>query len=215
MMNLDRFRRLPLLGILRGIAAVDVPPLVEAVIAAGLETLEITMNTADAPALIRSMTAAAGGRLTIGAGTVLGMRDLDAALDAGAGFIVMPTLVAQVAESCRAAAIPVFPGALTPQEIFNAWQAGATMVKVFPASCFGPAYLREIKGPFADIELLACGGVSADNIATYFAAGASAAAFGGSVFRADWLAEQRYERIGQEVAKLVQACRAARGQASI
>lgn len=209
-MDLDRFRRLPLLGILRGISAADVAPLVEAVVAAGLESIEITMNTAGAPALIRAMVAEAKGRLMIGAGTVLDARYLDAALEAGAGFIVMPTLVAEVAERCAAAHVPVFPGALTPQEIFHAWRAGATMVKVFPASCFGPGYFKEIKGPFADIELLACGGVSADNLAAYFAAGASAVAFGGSVFSADWLAERRYQRIGEEVAKLVQACRAAR-----
>ena len=74
---------------------------------------------------------------------------------------------------------------------------------------------KDIKGPFADIELLACGGVNAGNIGAYFACGASAVAFGGSVFRADWLAERRYERIGEEVRKLVLACRAARpGQAA-
>jgi len=210
MMDVDRFRRLPLLGILRGIAAADVQPLVEAVVEAGLEAIEITMNTAGAPSLIRSMVSEADGRLMVGAGTVLSIADLDAALEAGAGFIVMPTLVAEVAERCRAAHVPVFPGALTPQEILGASRAGATMVKVFPASCFGPAYFREIKGPFGGIELLACGGVSADNLAAYFASGASAAAFGGSVFRTEWLAERRYRRISEEVRKLVRACRAAR-----
>jgi len=209
-MDLDRFRRLPLLGILRGISADDVAPLVEAVVGAGLEAIEITMNTADAPALIRAMIGEADGRLIVGAGTVLGTRDLDAALDAGAGFVVMPVLVAEVAERCAAAAVPVFPGALTPQEIFAAWKAGAAMVKVFPASCFGPGYFKEIKGPFADVELLACGGVSSQTIAAYFAAGASAAAFGAGVFRAEWLAERRYHLIREEVEKLVLACRAAR-----
>ena len=209
-MDIDRFRRLPLLGILRGITAADVPPLAAAVAAAGLEAIEITMNTAGAPALIRCMAAEAKGRLMVGAGTVLGLDDLDAALGAGASFIVMPTLVPEVAERCAARGVPIFPGALTPQEIFNAWKAGATMVKVFPASCFGPGYLKEIKGPFRDIQLLACGGVNTENMATYFASGASAVAFGASVFRSDWLAERHYERIGEEVRKLVQACRAAR-----
>lgn len=209
-MNIDRFRRLPVLGILRGITAANVPPLAEAVIAAGLEAVEITMNTTDAPALIRCMAAEGKGRLVVGAGTVLGVDDLDAALDAGATFVVMPTLVVAVVERCVAAGVPVFPGALTPQEIFNAWRAGATMVMVFPASCFGPAYLKEVKGPFPDIPLLACGGVNAENMATYFAAGASAVAFGASVFRSNWLAERRYDYVGDAVRTLVQACRAAR-----
>jgi 2-dehydro-3-deoxyphosphogluconate aldolase/(4S)-4-hydroxy-2-oxoglutarate aldolase len=104
-------------------------------------------------------------------------------------------------------AVPVFPGALTPQEIQAAATAGATMVKVFPASCFGPGYFKEIKGPFADVELLACGGVSAGNMASYFANGASAVAFGASVFRRDWLDGRDYGRIRDEVRKLVDACR--------
>ncbi len=209
-MDIARFRSLPLLGILRDIAADDVAPLAEVVAAAGLEAVEITMNTAGAPALIRRMVAAAGGRFAVGAGTVLSADDLGPALDAGATFIVTPILVAEVVAGCKAGGVPVFPGALTPQEIFNAWQAGATMVKVFPTGSVGPGYLKEIKGPFRDIELLACGGVRADNLAAYFAAGASAAAFGASVFRPDWLAARHYDRIGDEVRALVAACRTAR-----
>lgn len=208
-MDLVRFRSLPLLGILRGISSADVAPLAEAVVGAGLGAIEITMNTAGAPGLIRRMVAAARGRVMVGAGTVLGAQDLEQALAAGASFIVMPTLVPEVVERCAAQGIPVFPGALTPLEISNAWRAGATMVKVFPASAFGPGYLAEIKGPFRDVELLACGGVRADNMATYFAAGASAVAFGASVFRADWLSARDYGRIADEVRTMVEACRAA------
>ncbi|MBI3785553.1 MAG: bifunctional 4-hydroxy-2-oxoglutarate aldolase/2-dehydro-3-deoxy-phosphogluconate aldolase, partial [Deltaproteobacteria bacterium] len=154
-MDLERFRRLPLLGILRGIAAADVVPLANVAADAGLPAIEVTMNTTGAAGLIRQLNEAAKGRLMVGAGTVLCLDDFDAAVDAGASFIVMPTLVPAVVERCRSAGIPVFPGALTPQEIFNAWQAGATMVKVFPAGAFGPAYLKEVKGPFRNIELLA------------------------------------------------------------
>jgi 2-dehydro-3-deoxyphosphogluconate aldolase/(4S)-4-hydroxy-2-oxoglutarate aldolase len=208
-MDVARFRRLPLLGILRGITSADVPALADVAGAAGLEAIEVTMNTPDAPGLIRQMVAAARGRIAVGAGTVLGVGELEQALEAGATFVVMPVLIPEVAERCTDHGIPVFPGALTPQEVFHAWRAGATMVKVFPAASFGPGYLREIKGPFADVELLACGGVNADNMAEYFAAGASAVAFGASVFRSDWLGERRYERVGEEVRKLVAACRAA------
>jgi 2-dehydro-3-deoxyphosphogluconate aldolase/(4S)-4-hydroxy-2-oxoglutarate aldolase len=208
-MDLDRLRRLPLLGILRGITAADVTPLAEVVAGAGLEAVEVTMNTPGAPALIGELIRVARGRLAVGAGTVLGAADLDQALAAGATFIVMPVLVPDVVQRCVAAGIPVFPGALTPQEIFTAWRAGATMVKVFPAGAMGPGYLREITGPFREVELLAVGGVNADNMSAYFAAGASAVAFGASVFRSDWLAERRYDRIGAEVGRLVSACRAA------
>lgn len=204
--DLARFRRLPLVGILRGIGTDDVEPLAATVIDAGLTTIEITMNTPGAPALIARLRAVAGERLMVGAGTVLDLEAYAAARGAGASFIVMPTLVPPVVERCTAECVPVFPGALTPQEIHVAWTAGATMVKVFPAGVFGPSYLREIKGPFGQIELMAVGGVTADNLGQFFSCGASAVAFGASVFRREWLAIRAYDRIGAEVRRLVDAC---------
>lgn len=209
-MHLSRFRRLPLLGILRGIEARHVVPLADAIATAGLEAIEITMNTPDAPALIDRMASAANERFMVGAGTVLSRDELDAALGAGATFIVMPVLVPDVVAACVAKGIAVFPGALTPQEIFDAWRAGATMVKVFPASCFGAAYFKEVKGPFRDIELLACGGVTAANLSDYFGSGASAVAFGGSVFRSARLAAGEFGLIQGEIRTLVDAYRRAR-----
>ena len=100
---------------------------------------------------------------------------------------------------------PVFPGAFTPQEVYQAHNAGATMVKVFPAKLFGPEYLRELKGPFNDIELLACSGVTPDNLKDYFANGASAVSFGASVFRKDWLAKGDFQAIAHAVKKFVDA----------
>jgi 2-dehydro-3-deoxyphosphogluconate aldolase/(4S)-4-hydroxy-2-oxoglutarate aldolase len=134
------------------------------------------------------MVNAAKGRFRVGAGTVLSMDELRRALDSGASFIVMPTLVQDVTVYCAKHDIPVFPGALTPQEIFHAWNAGATMVKVFPANVFGPSYFRDLKGPFGDVPLLACGGVTAENIGEFFKNGAKAASFGASIFKREWLA---------------------------
>ena len=202
-MDINEFKQLPIMGILRGIGADQIEPLVETASFSGLRTLEIAMNTSDAPRLIRRAKEVAGGRLTIGAGTVLTMDDLESALDAGATFIVSPTLVPDVVNYCADRAIPVFPGALTPQEIYNAWCARATMVKVFPAKFFGPAYFQEIKGPFEEVELLACGGVTADNIRSFFACGASAVAFGASVFKKEWLDAREFARIGEGIQALI------------
>jgi len=204
-MNINEFRKLPVMGILRGIDASMISPLCEAIISSGLKTVEITMNTCGAPDLIRQMKDAAGGRLMIGAGTVLSMDDLHSALEAGATFIVMPTLVHDVTRYCCKNNIPVFPGALTPQEIYDAWCAGATMVKVFPVKFFGPSYLGEVKGPFQDIELLACGGVSDKNIKTCFSVGASAISFGGSIFKREWLEKGEFDKIRQAIVKLIYA----------
>jgi len=206
-MDLDRFRELPLMGILRGVQPDSIEPVIETVISSGLQIIEITMNTPGAPDLIRRAVKAAQGRLMVGAGTVVTVEHLKLALDAGARFIVSPMLVYDVVEYCRDNEIPVFPGAFTPQEIYNAWVAGATMVKVFPSNLLGPDYIREIKGPFDRIEILACGGVNPENIRSYFDCGASAVAFGGSVFREDWLKARDFDSIGNSIKALVSAYR--------
>jgi 2-dehydro-3-deoxyphosphogluconate aldolase/(4S)-4-hydroxy-2-oxoglutarate aldolase len=204
-MDIRVFKKKPILGILRGIKAEFIEPLVETVISAGLETLEITMNTPQAAELIRKAKKSAGGRLTLGAGTVLNKQDLKSALSSGATFIVSPVLVPEVMNDCLKNKIPVFPGALTPQEIYLAYVSGAAMVKVFPAKFFGPEYFREIKGPFDKIELLACGGVTPLNLENYFSSGASAVTFGSSIFRRDWLEQRDFKAIGEAVSNFIGA----------
>jgi len=202
-MDIAKFKKTPVMGILRGAPINLIEPLVETVISAGLTTIEIAMNTKDADKAIRKAVKAARGRLTIGAGTVLNPELLRASLDSGATFIVTPVLIDEVMNYCAKNVIPVFPGALTPTEVYRAWNAGAAMVKVFPAGFFGPSYFNELKGPFNNIELLACGGVTAGNVKSYFAGGASAVAFGASIFRHDWLDRKYFKKIGHSVRKLV------------
>jgi len=202
-MDLSIFKKSPVLGILRGVEPDVIEPLAETVIAAGLEAIEITMNTRGAAGLIDKMVRSAKGRITVGAGTVLDKNSLEEALDAGAKFIVSPVLAEDVVKHCVKNRIPVFPGALTPQEIYNAWNAGATMVKIFPSSFFGPGYFKEIRGPFDNIKLLACGGVTPENMKDYFANGASAVAFGASVFKKEWLARKDFASIGAEVKRYI------------
>ncbi|MDP2929596.1 MAG: bifunctional 4-hydroxy-2-oxoglutarate aldolase/2-dehydro-3-deoxy-phosphogluconate aldolase [Candidatus Omnitrophota bacterium] len=202
-MDIERFKKLPILGILRGIDLDAVEPLVEASILAGLKTIEITMNTRGAATLIEKAVAIGGKRLTVGAGTVLGVKSLEIAMAAGATFIVTPVLIEDVMKYCVKNKIPVFPGALTPSEIYNAWNAGAAMVKVFPSGSFGPKYFKEIKGPFNDIELLACGGVTPENMKEYFSSGASAIAFGEGVFKREWLTGKDFKSIGEAVKRYI------------
>ena len=202
-MDIEKFKRLPILGILRGIDIESVEPLVEASVSAGLRTIEITMNTRGAATLIEKAVAAGGERLTVGAGTVLSVKSLEIAFDAGATFIVTPVLVEDVMKYCVKNKIPVFPGALSPHEIYNAWNAGATMVKVFPSNVFGPKYFKEIKGPFNDIELLACGGVTPENMKEYFSSGANAIAFGEGVFKREWLSKKDFAKIGASIKRYI------------
>lgn len=192
------------MGILRGVTEELIEPLVETALRADLRTLEITMNTKGASNLIRKSCSISKGRIAIGAGTVINIKNLDEALDAGASFIVMPVLVKEVVARCVKLKVPVFPGALTPLEIYDAWRAGATMVKVFPSGLFGPGYFKEIKGPFDEIELLACGGVTPGNMKAYFENGAGAIAFGSSVFRQDWLTKKDFKSIENSIKQYAQ-----------
>ena len=209
-MDINNFMRLPLMGIVRGVRRDGIAPLVEAAAEAGLETIEVTMNTPGARDIIKAARDAAKGRLAVGAGTVLGLDEAKAALDAGATFIVMPVAMDDVTGYCAGKGVPVFPGALSPQEVYNAWQAGATMVKVFPCGLFGPKYIKELKGPFDKIKLMAVGGVRLENIAEYFSSGADAVAFGASVFKKEWLDAGDFRSIGELVGKYVRTVKEAK-----
>ncbi len=166
------FEALPVIGILRGYSAHQVEHIVDASALGGLRNIEITMNSRHATTLIRQAVAAAAGRMNIGAGTVCTLDELDAALAAGATFIVTPVVNADVIRQCREARIPVIPGGFTPTEIYNAWQLGADMVKVFPANRFGPGYIKDIKGPLEPIKLVPTGGITLQNLPEYCKNGA-------------------------------------------
>jgi 2-dehydro-3-deoxyphosphogluconate aldolase/(4S)-4-hydroxy-2-oxoglutarate aldolase len=195
--------KLPFLGILRGVKDKDLEGLAEVCINCGLQYLEITMNTDNAPQLISKMIKLAENKITIGAGTVLSLQDLNMALSAGAQFIVSPSVVDDVINQCVREKIPIFPGALTPTEVQKAWDLGASMVKLFPASAFGPAYIKELKGPFNKIRLMAVGGINEINISEYFACGADAIAFGAGIFNLKWMNENRYDLIGEKMSSLI------------
>jgi 2-dehydro-3-deoxyphosphogluconate aldolase/(4S)-4-hydroxy-2-oxoglutarate aldolase len=118
---------------------------------------------------------------------------LDEALAAGAGFVVTPTLVPAVIERCVQLKVPVFPGAFSPTEIQQAWEMGATMVKIFPADAFGPGYLRSLKAPLPHLKLMPTGGVDVTTLAAYAQAGADAFGVGSPLFRAERIAANDWE----------------------
>ena len=204
-MDVAQFKKQPIMGILRGIEPDLIEPLLETVVSCGLKTVEITMNTKGASELISKAVKLANKHLCVGAGTVLNMNSLKLALSSGATFVVLPTLIEDVVDYCVKNKIPVFPGALTPGEIYKAWSRGATMVKVFPAKFLGPEYFKDIKGPFEEIELLACSGVRPDNVEAYFYNGASAVSFGASVFKREWLEVRDFKNIAKRITEYLQA----------
>lgn len=189
-----------IIGIIRGATKQNIQPVIEAAISGGIKDIEITLNTPDALELIQI----ASRKWEIGAGTVLSLDECKAALSAGAKFIVSPIADPATIKYCRENNVPIYPCGVTPNEVFAAWGLGATMVKVFPVKCFGgPSYIKELKGPFDKLKLLACGGVTPQNIKDYFSAGASAVAVGASVFNKKWMEEGDYEAISKKVKEIV------------
>jgi len=183
----------------------------EALLQAGLPVAEITMTVPNAIAAIGAVAKRFPGKLLVGAGTVTDAETARRAVDAGAEFIVTPCLVPAVIEAAQRAGVAVLPGALTPGEVFEAFRHGADMVKVFPAqSVGGAAYLRALRGPFPDIPLVPTGGVTLENMAELFTAGAAAVGVGTELISQDALARRDYAAIGALAKRFLAAARQAR-----
>lgn len=191
------------------------PPLTVPVLAryyceAGLTNLEVTMNSGEAATTITRLVQEFGGRLNIGAGTVCTPEDLDAALAAGAQFIVTPILEETVINACVQRQVPVFPGAYSPTEIYRAWHLGATMVKVFPATRLGAEYIREVLAPMDYLQLLPTGGITVDNFTDFLSAGAAGLGMGSQLFPRQLVEEGAWEALSVLFKQLVAAYEAYR-----
>lgn len=178
----ERIREIGIIPVVRATSADQALAAVEAIRAGGLPLLEITMTVPGAVKIIESLA----GRALLGAGTVLDAQTARKCVDAGAQFIVSPSLDLPTIEACRALNVPVFPGALTPTEVVTAWRAGASAVKVFPANAVGGAsYLKSLKAPLPQIELIPTGGISLKNVAEFIEAGALAVGVGADLVQGD------------------------------
>lgn len=191
----ELFNKAPIVGIVRGLSLEEVKQILPMYREAGLTTIEITMNTPDAEKIIQYAVENEQHGLNIGAGTVCTKDDLKKALEAGAQFIVTPILDKKVVKACVKKEIPIFPGAFTPSEIFKAWSLGASMVKVFPATQMGPSYIKELKAPLNQLKLLPTGGVSLDNMADFFKAGADGVGMGGQLLDKKLIQEKDWQKL--------------------
>ncbi len=155
---------------------------------AGVRAFEITMDgplAADDLAAARSrLVGRSDGPFLVGAGTILRRDQLDEARGAGADFGVAPLFDRDVVEAAVGVALPFVPGAMTPTEVAGAWKAGATFVKLFPASAVGPSFVRELRGPLPDVALIPTGGIDRGNARVFLEAGAAAVGIGGAIVRA-------------------------------
>jgi 2-dehydro-3-deoxyphosphogluconate aldolase/(4S)-4-hydroxy-2-oxoglutarate aldolase len=176
---IDRLTSSGLIPVIRTESGDSARSLVDAIAIGGAASAEITMTIPDAVSLIEKLAAEMGNRIAIGAGTVCSAEDARRCIEAGAVFIVSPVTNVDVIEACKEAGVPVIAGALTPSEIFAASNAGADLVKVFPANALGGArYIRSVKAVFPYIQLIPTGGVTLENAADFIAAGAAAVGVG-------------------------------------
>jgi len=195
----------PVIGILRGIAGDFFQALMPEAFGAGLSALEITMNTPGAAAIIsRCRPEVPPGKL-LGMGTIRNVAEAEIALAAGAMFLVTPNTDPRVIELAKSREIPVIAGAFTPTEVYTAWSAGADLVKVFPCGAVGPDYLRELRGPFDQIPLVAVGGVNLNNVRDFFAAGVVGVGVGNSLFGQAALAEQDLNGVAANIRRFLAA----------
>jgi len=175
----ERIREIGIVPVVRATSSAEAFEAVEAIRAGGIPILEITLTVPGAIQIIAELSRKIGDAALIGAGTVLDAESARSCIDAGARFIVSPSLDLPTIDLCRRLDVPVFAGALTPTEIVTAWKAGADAVKIFPANAVGGAtYLKSIKAPLPQIQLLPTGGVSLSNAADFIQAGAFALGVG-------------------------------------
>ena len=198
------FQKSPIVGIVRNISLDDLKQILPIYKEAGLMTIEITMNTPGADEMIRYAVENESENLNIGAGTVCTKEDLELALDAGAKFIVTPIISKKVIKSCVKKGIPIFPGAFTPTEIYNAWSLGATMVKIYPATSLGPEYIKDLKAPMNQLKLLPTGGVGLDNMSAFLKAGANGLGIGGQLFDKKLIQDKNWQGLSDHFKQFVQ-----------
>ncbi len=194
----DQLRRVLDSGIVAVVRSPDSQQLVEvarALAEGGITVVEITMTVPGALDVVRRVREALGERALLGAGTILDPETARAALLAGAEYIVAPTINLDVIRLCQRYDKLVMPGAFTPTEILTAWEAGADIVKVFPADVIGPAFFKALRGPLPQVRLMPTGGVDLSTAAAFLKAGACCLGVGGQLVEPRAVAERNFDRI--------------------
>jgi len=187
--------------------------LVDAMMAGGVTVVEVTMTVPNALTLLRELKQRHGGRLLLGSGTVTDAAQAEATIDAGAEFVVSPSLHLDVIAKTKELGRISIPGALTPTEVITAWRAGADYVKIFPCSAMGGAsYLKSLLAPFPELKLIPTGGVTLQTAADFLKAGARALGVGTDLVNTPAIAEGKPEIVTNAARAYLEAIRVARSQ---
>ena len=184
---------------------------VDAIAEGGVRALEVTMTVPGAVALIRDLSPTLPAGFILGAGTVLDAETAARVIDAGARYVVSPVFRRTVIDACHQRDVPAMPGCFSPTEILDAWEAGADVVKVFPATALGPGYIKDIRAPLPQVKLMPTGGVTLDNAGEWIRAGAVAVGVGTALLDARAIAAGDYGVLRANAECIVANVRSARG----
>jgi len=182
----------------------------DALLEGGVRAIEVTMTVPNAVALIRELSARVSADVIVGAGTVLDADTADKVIDAGARFVVSPVFRPAIIEECERRRVAVVPGCFTPTEILAAWDAGADIVKVFPATALGPGFFKDVLAPLGAVRLMPTGGVTRDNAGDWIRAGAVAIGVGTALVDQRAVADGRFDVITSHARHFIAAVRDAR-----
>lgn len=202
----DRTASAKLIVVVRAADAADYDRVLDALLGAGIRSVELTLTTPGTIDRLPKLLAQFGDAADIGIGTVTDGLQLTAAVDAGAHYLVTPISDPELVDAANRSAVPIVPGGLTPTELFAAWRAGAAAVKVFPANQVGPGYVKDLRGPFPEIAVVPSGGVDLRNAVAWLAAGATAVSVGGPLL-GDAVRGGDLGALRERAAAFVAACR--------
>jgi 2-dehydro-3-deoxyphosphogluconate aldolase/(4S)-4-hydroxy-2-oxoglutarate aldolase len=200
-----------MIAILRSFTSEEALQAGQALADGGARVLEVSLVDPQAPRSIAGLREELDGECVVGAGTVITESGAEAALDAGADFLFSPGLNHRVIEAAERRGALAIPGVLTATEVTSALALGARLMKLFPAEPLGPAYLRQMLGPFPDVRLVPTGGIGTNNAAAYLSAGAVAVGAGSSVANPAWAREARYELLERAAADFLRSLDEAKG----
>jgi len=207
---LERVKSLGLLAVIRGPSADLTVQMVEALVKGGVTGIEITYSTPNAEEVVKTLSGKFGDSILLGMGTLTKPEQAASAKAAGAHFLVSPICEPELVKAMVGSGLATMAGALTPTEVFQAYSLGVDVVKVFPGSLGGPAYIKALKGPFPYIPMMPTGGVSASNAKDWFAAGVLAVGAGSELCPPALAKEGKFAEISQNAAEFVKIIQSAR-----
>ena len=208
---LEEITRSGVVAVIRANSAEELKNITLALNKGGVKALEITMTSPGALETIKAVSSELGDSAIIGVGSVLDTETARAAILAGAQFVVSPVFKPEIITLCRRYDKICIPGAFTPTEILSAWEAGADVVKIFPATKLGPGYIKDLKGPLPQIKVTPTGGVNLENTPDFIKAGAEFVGVGGAMVDKKLVAAGKWDELSALAAKFVQAVQEARG----